>query len=75
LLNFGQFIKSKRESLRLSQQSLTDACGFVHRAEISRLEAGKLEWKLSQVIAIAALFGMPASELLREFEGTNNGSR
>jgi transcriptional regulator with XRE-family HTH domain len=74
MLNFGQFIKSKRESLKLSQQSLTDACGFAHRAEISRLEADKLEWKLSQVIAIAALFGMSASELLSEFEAMNNGS-
>jgi len=67
--NFGQFIKSKRESLKLSQQSLTDACGFKHRSEISRLEAAKLEWKLSQVIAVAGLFGMSAGDLLSEFEG------
>lgn len=66
--NFGQFVKLKRESLGLSQQSLTTACGFKHRSEISRLEAGKLEWKLSQVIVIAGLFGMSAGDLLSEFE-------
>lgn len=66
--NFGQFIRTKRESLGLSQQILTDACGFKHRSEISRLESGKLEWKLNQIIAIAGLFGMSVGDLLNEFE-------
>lgn len=65
---FGQFIKSKRESLGLSQQQLTDVCGFAHRSEISRLEADKVEWKFYQIQAIAQLFEMTASELMREYE-------
>lgn len=68
---FGQFVKTKRERLGLSQHSLALACGFTHRAEISKLEAGKLEWKLSQVTAIAALFGMTAARLLEEWEAPN----
>lgn len=67
-MTFGQFIRQKREGLGLSQQSLTDACGFAHRSEISKLEAGKLEWKLSQVQKVARLFEMTTAELLNEFE-------
>jgi transcriptional regulator with XRE-family HTH domain len=65
---FGQFVKSKRESLGLSQHSLAIACGFTHRAEISKLEAGRLEWKLNQIIAIATLFGTTAGTLVSEWE-------
>lgn len=67
-MTFGQFIKLKRESLGLSQQQLTDVCGFAHRSEISKLEAGKIEWKLNQIQAIAQLFEMTISELLSEYE-------
>lgn len=70
-MTFGQFIKSKRELLGFSQQQLTDACGFAHRSEISRLEADKLEWKLNQIQAIAQLFGMTTGELMAEYEELN----
>lgn len=68
MITFGQFIKLKRETLGVSQQTLTDACGLNHRSEISRLEAGKFEWKLNQVVAIAGVFGTTASKLLAEWE-------
>lgn len=67
-MTFGQFIQTKRKQQNISQQQLSDACRFKHRSEISRLEAGQLEWKLSQIVAIAPLFGTSASGLLAEFE-------
>lgn len=71
-MTFNQFVRIKRERLGLSQQQLTNACGFAHRSEISKLEAGKLEWKLNHVMMVAALFGQTASELLAEYEQATN---
>jgi len=67
-MTFGQFIKQKRQHNKLSQQSLATACGFAHRSAILRLEQDRLEWKLKEVMSIAELFGLSASELLAEFE-------
>ena len=67
-MTFGQFIRHQRLDRGLSQQALAAACGFSQRANVSKLEAGKLEWKLEQVIVVARLFEMSASQLLAEFE-------
>ena len=67
-MTFGQFIKQKRQQSKFSQQRLADACGFAHRSAILRLEQDRLEWKLKEVVSIAELFGLSASELLSEFE-------
>lgn len=69
MISFGHFIRSKRRALGIPQQALADACNFTHRGQISKLESGLLEWKLSQVTAIAPLFGMTAGGLLSEWEG------
>lgn len=67
-MTFGQFIRAKRQRAKLSQQHLATACGFAHRSNILRLENGILEWKLKEVVSVAGLFGLSASELLSEFE-------
>lgn len=67
-MTFGQFIKQKRQQSKLSQQSLATACGFKHRSAILRLEQDRLEWKLKEIMSIAELFGLSASQLLAEYE-------
>jgi len=67
-MTFGQFIKQKRQGSKLSQQVLATACGFAHRSNILRLERDELEWKLKEVVSVAELFGLSASQLLAEFE-------
>lgn len=69
---FGQFVQQKRKCLKISQQALTDACGFANHSNISRLEAGQFEWKLREVVSVARLFGLEASDLLAEFENENH---
>ena len=65
-MTFGQFIRQKRESLNISQKPLMDALDR-SRGGISRLESGGLQWKLDDVIAVAPVFRMSASELVEEY--------
>jgi len=67
-MTFGQFIRTKRLESKLSQQRLATACGFAHRSNVWRLERDELEWKLKEVVSVAELFGLSASQLLAEFE-------
>lgn len=67
-MTFGQFARQLREQRGTSQDTVAQALGYEHRSNIHRLETGKLEWKLSSVVALAQLFNMSTSELLREFE-------
>ena len=67
-MTFGEYIKLKRKESKISQHTLALACGFTHRAQLSKLEAGKIEWKLSEVYAIAPMLGTTGAGLLSEFE-------
>lgn len=67
-MTFGEFIKIKRKESNISQHTLALACGFTHRAQLCKLEAGKIEWKLSEIRAIAPLFDMTVARLMKEFE-------
>lgn len=67
-MTFAQFARYKRIEANLSQDTVSQALGFSHRAQIHKLETGKLEWKLESVIRFAELLGMRTSELLREYE-------
>lgn len=67
--NFGQFIKQKRKELGFSQQALANACCcHSNRSDICKLEQDKIEWKLRDIEAIANLFSISVSELLKEYE-------
>lgn len=67
-MNFGQFARQQRERRNISQDAMAKELGFEHRSNISKLEASKLEWKLSHLTKLAQVFNMTASELLEEFE-------
>lgn len=65
---FGEFVKYERVARKLSQDEVAKALDFTHRSNISRLESGKLEWKLREIQQLARLFKMKASRLLAKFE-------
>jgi len=67
-MTFGEYVKLKRKENKISQHTLALACGFSHRAQVCKLEASKIQWKLSEIYAIAPLMGMTGAELLSEFE-------
>lgn len=65
---FHEFAKQKRREAGLSQDTLARAFGYTHRANVSKMEAGKLDWRFKHVIALADLLGVTAAELVAEFE-------
>ena len=68
LKTFSQFIRFKRRSLEISQQSIADKLNFQHRSQAHRLETGKIEWKLEHLFQLAELFETTPDQLLREFQ-------
>jgi DNA-binding XRE family transcriptional regulator len=48
-------LKLRRQELKISQDKLSRHIGFRHRSNISKLEDGKLEWKLKDVIKACEL--------------------
>jgi transcriptional regulator with XRE-family HTH domain len=67
----GQFLRQKRLTAGLSQDAVAQALGYEHRSNVHRLETGMLELKFSSLVKFAGLLGVPASELIREFEAQN----
>jgi predicted transcriptional regulator len=50
-MNIAQLLKKRRQELGITQHDLAIHCNFANRANISKLEAGKLEWKMRDVLA------------------------
>jgi transcriptional regulator with XRE-family HTH domain len=64
---FGQVIRENRERRELSQEALAFESGL-DRSYISSLEHGKYRATVSTVFAIARVFKMRPSELIRAVE-------
>lgn len=60
-MNIAKILKERRKALKISQHDLALHCGFVHRANISCLEAGKLEWKFKDVLKACVLLELKIS--------------
>lgn len=71
-MQFGQFIKQKREGLGVTQTQLAEALSLGNKSDIARRESGERDWSHLQVEALAAFFGLPASKLYAEYEQRNN---
>ena len=67
-MTFGQFIRRKRRSLEMSQETVANALGFTHRSQVHKLETSAIEWKLSHLFQLAKLFNVRPDELIREFD-------
>jgi transcriptional regulator with XRE-family HTH domain len=60
----GDIIRSRRESLGLSQETLAFECGL-HRTYISQLERGQKSPTLRVLFLIANALEMPPDEIVR----------
>jgi transcriptional regulator with XRE-family HTH domain len=64
---FGANVRGERQQRGLTQEALAAASGL-HRTEISLLERGAREPRLSTVVRLARALGLPASSLLQDVE-------
>ena len=64
---FGKRIRELREAKDLSQEELAEAADL-HAVQISHIEGGRNEPKLTTILRLAKALGMTASELLKPFK-------
>jgi transcriptional regulator with XRE-family HTH domain len=63
--NLGRNLRRARQDRDLTQEEVAQRSG-VHATEVSRIEAGKRDPKVSTVERLAAAVEVPPGELLRE---------
>jgi transcriptional regulator with XRE-family HTH domain len=61
--NFGERLRRARTSAGLSQEALGDSCRL-HRTEISLLERGRRDPRLSTIVRLARCLGVRPSSLV-----------
>lgn len=57
-VDIAKILKERRLSLNISQNELADYCGLVGRANISRFETGKIEWKWRDALKACEALGL-----------------
>jgi transcriptional regulator with XRE-family HTH domain len=62
---FGDNLRRLRERAGMSQEALATRAGGLHRTEISLLERGEREPRLSTVVLLAQALGVKLPTLLR----------
>ncbi|MDP8943384.1 MAG: helix-turn-helix domain-containing protein [Actinomycetota bacterium] len=60
---FAANLRARRKRAGLSQEALGDACDL-HRTEVSLLERGAREPRLSTIVRLARALGVPPADLL-----------
>jgi transcriptional regulator with XRE-family HTH domain len=63
LARFAQNVRAARERAGLTQEQVADASG-IHSTEVSRIERGLRDPRISTVLRLARAMGVPASELV-----------
>ncbi len=62
--NLGRNLRHARDQLGLTQEQVAERSG-VHATEVSRIEAGKRDPRVSTMERLAKALGVPPSDLLR----------
>ena len=65
--SLGEVLKQHREECKMTQEFVAESLG-VSRQAVSKWESGKSDPSTSNLIALAALFGTTAEELLKEID-------
>lgn len=65
---FGGNLRRLRERAGISQEELATRAGGLHRTEISLLERGEREPRLSTVVLLASALGVKVPTLLRDID-------
>ena len=61
--DFGENLRAARRRLKLTQEEVAERSG-VHATEVSRIEAGKRDPKVSTVLRLAKAVEVPPGRLL-----------
>jgi transcriptional regulator with XRE-family HTH domain len=61
--DFGENLRAARRRLKLTQEEVAERSG-VHATEVSRIEAGKRDPKVSTLLRLAAAVEVPPGQLL-----------
>jgi transcriptional regulator with XRE-family HTH domain len=61
--DFGENLRAARKRLKLTQEEVAERSG-VHATEVSRIEAGKRDPKVSTLLRLAAAVEVPPGRLL-----------
>jgi transcriptional regulator with XRE-family HTH domain len=64
MAGIGTNLRAARERLGLSQEQVANRCG-VHATEVSRIEGGKRDPRVSTVVRLARAVEVEPAELLR----------
>lgn len=64
---FGQNVRAERQRQALSQEGLADRAGL-HATEVSRLERGVRDPRLSTIVRVAAALRVSAASLVEGVE-------
>ena len=65
--SLGEVLKRHRAACKMTQEFVAESLG-VSRQAVSKWESGKSDPSTSNLIALAALFGATAEELLKEID-------
>lgn len=65
--SLGEVLKRHRAACKMTQEFVAESLG-VSRQAVSKWESGKSDPSTSNLIALAALFGTAAEELLKEID-------
>lgn len=69
---FGEYIRALRKARGLTQDELSKALGYTHRAAVSQLEKGKNDIAFDRLPALSAALGVEPQELLTAYAGTTD---
>ena len=61
--DIGSYVKTRREELEMSQETLADLVGYKHKSSINKIEVGKSDVPRSKVPAFAAALRVSELEL------------
>jgi len=71
---FGNAVRKRRKELGLSQEDFADKAG-IHRTYVSSIELGKVQVSIRIAAQLAEALELPLSELWRDIEQEEAGSR
>lgn len=75
LRRFGAYVRELRKARGMTQQELSDKCGYSHRAAVSQIEGGKNEISIDRLPALATALGVEPSELFAAYDFERENSK
>ena len=71
----GAYIRALRIARGMTQEELSAAVGYTHRAAVSQLENGKNDIAFDKLPALSAALGVEPTELFEAYAGTTKDNQ